>query len=63
MRDLFRISLHNAEVQPATELFSGQFIKLLRFHGSNRYLTQQLIASEDTSVECVYSVVSEIEPK
>ncbi len=35
----------------------------MRFHGSNRYLTQQLIASEDTSVECVDSVVREIEPE
>jgi hypothetical protein len=53
----------NAEVQPATELFSGQFIKLLRYHSGNLYLTQQLIASEDTSVECVDSVVCEIEPE
>jgi hypothetical protein len=63
MRDLFRKGLHNALVQPVAELFSGQFIKLLRFNDSNRYLTQQLIASEDTSVERVDSVVREIEPE
>ncbi len=36
---------------------------MLRYHGSNRYLTQQLIASEDTSVESVDTVVREIEPE
>ncbi len=46
------------------ELFSPQIIQLSRwYHGGNPYLTQQLIPSEDTSVECVDSVVREIEPE